>query len=207
MPLSELLVPFLKLSNNMHAEILTKAMGRKVAGQGTWAAGLKVAADFAKANGVQVLNLRDGSGLSRRDGVTPGSIAQLLTAVRAKPWFKTWYDALPIAGNAQRFVGGTLRNRMANTPAANNVHAKTGTLTGVTSLSGYVTSAEGEPLVFSILLNQYLSGAPTDIQDKIAVRLARFTRAAPVDTVSPLRAPAATGSADLECSWLKPVQC
>ena len=209
MPLSELLVPFLKLSNNMHAEILTKAMGRKVAGQGTWAAGLKVATDFAKANGVQVqvLNLRDGSGLSRRDGVTPGSIAQLLTAVRAKPWFKTWYDALPIAGNAERFVGGTLRNRMANTPAANNVHAKTGTLTGVTSLSGYVTSAEGEPLVFSILLNQYLSGAPTDIQDKIAVRLAQFTRSAPVDTVSPLRAPAATGTADLECSWLKPVQC
>ncbi|MEU0565801.1 D-alanyl-D-alanine carboxypeptidase/D-alanyl-D-alanine-endopeptidase [Nonomuraea sp. NPDC005983] len=207
MPLSELLVPFLKLSNNMHAEILTKAMGRKVADQGTWAAGLKVSTDFAKANGVQVLNMRDGSGLSRRDGFSPGSIAQLLTAVRGKPWFKTWYDALPIAGNADRFVGGTLRSRMRGTPAAGNVHAKTGSLTGVTSLSGYVTSAEGEPLVFSIMLNQYLSGSPKDIEDKIAVRLAQFSRSAAVNAPTQLREAPASTSSDLECSWLKPAEC
>ncbi|MBT2235720.1 D-alanyl-D-alanine carboxypeptidase/D-alanyl-D-alanine-endopeptidase [Nonomuraea sp. NEAU-A123] len=207
MPLSELLVPFLKLSNNIHAEILTKAMGRKVSGQGTWAAGLKVSTDFAKANGVQVLNMRDGSGLSRRDGFTPTSIAQLLGAVRAKPWFKTWYDALPIAGNADRFTGGTLRSRMRNTAAANNVHAKTGSLTGVTSLSGYVNSAEGEPLVFSIMLNQFLSSSPKDIEDKIAIRLAQFSRTAPVDAVSQLRSTDESASADLECSWLKPAEC
>ncbi|GAA3306524.1 D-alanyl-D-alanine carboxypeptidase/D-alanyl-D-alanine endopeptidase [Nonomuraea dietziae] len=208
MPLSELLVPFMKLSNNMHAEILTKAMGRKVAGQGTWAAGLKATSDFAKANGVQILNLRDGSGLSRRDGVTAGSIAQLLLSVRSKPWFTTWYNALPIAGNADRFTGGTLRSRMRGTPAANNVHAKTGSLTSVTSLSGYVTSAEGEPLVFSIMLNQYLSGSPKDIEDKIAVRLAKFSRTTP-DAAAQLRsdAPASQEAGDLECSWLKPVQC
>ncbi|MFG1686594.1 D-alanyl-D-alanine carboxypeptidase/D-alanyl-D-alanine-endopeptidase [Nonomuraea sp. NPDC049269] len=207
MPLSELLVPFLKLSNNIHAEILTKAMGRKVSGQGTWAAGLKVSTDFAKANGVQVLNMRDGSGLSRRDGFTPTSIAQLLSAVRAKPWFKTWYDALPIAGNADRFTGGTLRSRMRNTAAANNVHAKTGSLTGVTALSGYVNSAEGEPLVFSIMLNQFLSSSPKDIEDKIAIRLAQFSRTAPVDAVSQLRSTGETATADLECSWLKPAEC
>ncbi|SEM73006.1 D-alanyl-D-alanine carboxypeptidase/D-alanyl-D-alanine-endopeptidase [Nonomuraea pusilla] len=208
MTLGELLVPFMKLSNNIHAEILTKAMGRKVAGQGTWSAGLKVATDFAKANGVQVINMRDGSGLSRRDGFSPGSIAQLLTAVRAKPWFKTWYDSLPVAGNADRFVGGTLRSRMRNTPAANNVHAKTGSLTGVTSLSGYVTSADGEPLVFSIMLNQYLSGSPKDIEDKIAVRLAQFSRANPVDAATAeLRSAQDPSAGDLECSWLKPAQC
>ncbi|NUR84763.1 MAG: D-alanyl-D-alanine carboxypeptidase/D-alanyl-D-alanine-endopeptidase [Nonomuraea sp.] len=206
MPLSELLVPFLKLSNNMHAEILTKAMGRKVASQGSWSAGLKVATDFAKANGVQVINMRDGSGLSRRDGFSPASIAQLLTAVRGKPWFKTWYDALPIAGNPDRFVGGTLRSRMRGTAAANNVHAKTGSLTGVTTLSGYVTDADGEPLVFSIMLNQYLSGAPTDLQDKIAVRLANYSSTKAVDaTASTLRS--STPSSDLECSWLKPAEC
>lgn len=206
MPLSQLLVPFLKLSNNMHAEILTKAMGRKVSGQGTWSAGLKVTSDFAAANGVKVLNLRDGSGLSRRDGVTPTSITQLLLAVRGKPWYQTWYDALPIAGNADRFTGGTLRSRMRNTPAANNVHAKTGSLTSVTSLSGYVTSADGEPLVFSILLNQYLSGSPKDIEDKIAIRLAKFSRANPDSTVQ-LRSETPAGSSDLECSWLKPAEC
>lgn len=208
MPLSELLVPFMKLSNNIHAEILTKAMGRKVAGQGTWAAGLKVSTDFAKANGVEVLNIRDGSGLSRRDGFTPASIARLLTAVRAKPWFQTWYDALPIAGNQDRFVGGTLRSRMRDTAAANNVRAKTGSLTGATALSGYVTSADGEPLVFSIMLNQYLSGSPKDIEDKIAIRLAQFTRAAAVnDAADRRRAAIAEQPGDLECSWLKPVQC
>ncbi|MER6002119.1 D-alanyl-D-alanine carboxypeptidase/D-alanyl-D-alanine-endopeptidase [Nonomuraea angiospora] len=207
MTLGELLVPFLKLSNNIHAEILTKAMGRKVANQGTWSAGLKVSTDFAKANGVQVINMRDGSGLSRRDGFSPGSIVQLLTAVRSKPWFTTWYESLPIAGNAERFVGGTLRSRMRNTPAANNVHAKTGSLTGVTSLSGYVTSAEGEPLIFSIMLNQYLSGSPKDIEDKIAIRLAQFTRATATADATQLRATEQGEAGDLECSWLKPVQC
>ncbi|TDD47779.1 D-alanyl-D-alanine carboxypeptidase/D-alanyl-D-alanine-endopeptidase [Nonomuraea terrae] len=207
MTLGELLVPFMKLSNNIHAEILTKAMGRKAANQGTWAAGLKVVTDFARANGAQVINMRDGSGLSRRDGFSPASIAQFLTAVRGKPWFPTWYESLPVAGNAERFVGGTLRSRMRNTPAADNVRAKTGSLTGVTALSGYVTSADGEPLVFSIMLNQYLSASPKDIEDQIAVRLARFSRTAATADVSPLRAGQASQAGDLECSWLKPAEC
>ncbi|PZG21629.1 D-alanyl-D-alanine carboxypeptidase/D-alanyl-D-alanine endopeptidase [Nonomuraea aridisoli] len=207
MTLGELLVPFMKLSNNIHAEILTKAMGREAANQGTWAAGLKVVTDFARANGAQVINMRDGSGLSRRDGFSPASIAQFLTAVRSKPWFPTWYESLPVAGNAERFVGGTLRSRMRNTPAADNVRAKTGSLTGVTALSGYVTSADGEPLVFSIMLNQYLSASPKDIEDQIAVRLAQFSRTAATTDVSPLRATQASQAGDLECSWLKPVEC
>jgi serine-type D-Ala-D-Ala carboxypeptidase/endopeptidase (penicillin-binding protein 4) len=207
MPLGELLVPFMKLSNNMHAEILTKSMGRKTAGQGTWSAGLKATSEFARAGGVEILSLRDGSGLSRRDGVTPTSIAKLLLSVRGKAWFPTWYDALPIAGAPDRLVGGTLRSRMAGTAATGNVHAKTGSLTGVSSLSGYVTSADGEPLVFSIMLNQYLSASPKDIEDKIAVRLARFSRNAP-DTPVPHRAtPAVPAPGDLECSWLKPSPC
>ncbi len=209
MPLSELLVPFLKLSNNMHAEILTKAMGRKVSGKGTWDAGLAVTLGFAAKNGVKAVRLRDGSGLSRLDGVTPGELTGFLITMRSKPWFKTWYDALPIAGNSDRFTGGTLRSRMAGTPAANNVHAKTGSLTSVTGLSGYVTSADGEPLVFSILTNNYLTGSPkTTVEDAIAVRLAQFKRDTPVDATIQLKNATPEGpESDLECSWLKPVQC
>ncbi|WP_424535956.1 D-alanyl-D-alanine carboxypeptidase/D-alanyl-D-alanine endopeptidase [Sphaerisporangium viridialbum] len=209
MPLSELLVPFLKLSNNMHAEILTKAMGRKVSGKGTWDAGLAVALGFAAKNGVKAVRLRDGSGLSRLDGVTPGELTGFLITMRSKPWFKTWYDALPIAGNSDRFTGGTLRSRMAGTPAANNVHAKTGSLTSVTGLSGYVTSADGEPLVFSILTNNYLTGSPkTTVEDAIAVRLAQFKRDTPVDATIQLKNATPEGpESDLECSWRKPVQC
>ncbi|MET8159892.1 D-alanyl-D-alanine carboxypeptidase/D-alanyl-D-alanine-endopeptidase [Sphaerisporangium sp. NPDC005289] len=210
MPLSQLLVPFLKLSNNMHAEILTKAMGRKVSGKGTWDAGLAVTTAFAKANRVKNVRLRDGSGLSRLDGVTPGELTDYLIALRAKPWFTTWYDALPIAGNADRFTGGTLRSRMAGTAAANNVHAKTGSLTSVSGLSGYVTSADGEPLVFSIITNNYLTGNPKPaVEDAIAVRLAQFKRDTPVDTPAQLRTatPASPDDPARECSWLKPTPC
>jgi serine-type D-Ala-D-Ala carboxypeptidase/endopeptidase (penicillin-binding protein 4) len=208
MPLGQLLVPFMKLSNNMHAEILTKAMGRKVSGKGTWDAGLAVTLGFAAKNGVKTVRLRDGSGLSRLDGVTPGELTAYLIAMRSKPWFKTWYDALPIAGNPDHFTGGTLSGRMRGTPAANNVHAKTGSLTSVTALSGYVTSADGEPLVFSILTNNYLSGTPKNLEDSIAVRLAQFRRNAPADATVQLRNQAPTGpDADLECSWLKPAAC
>ncbi|MBB5132565.1 D-alanyl-D-alanine carboxypeptidase/D-alanyl-D-alanine-endopeptidase (penicillin-binding protein 4) [Thermocatellispora tengchongensis] len=209
MPLSELLVPFLKLSNNMHAEILTKTIGRKVANAGTWSAGLAAIGEFARANGVTTSRLRDGSGLSRVDGLTPAGLTSLLIALRAKPWFPTWYAALPVAGEPGRMVGGTLRSRMRGTPAAGNVHAKTGSLTGVTSLSGYVTSADGEPLVFSIMINQYLSASPKDIEDQIAVRLARFSRTTPADVPATTRARTAGGqdAGDLECSWRKPAPC
>jgi serine-type D-Ala-D-Ala carboxypeptidase/endopeptidase (penicillin-binding protein 4) len=179
MTLAEMYTPFLKLSNNMHAEILTKTLGRVEAGEGSWDAGLQVVSDdLATKFGVDTTKLRqaDGSGLSRWDNIAPREVSDLLVAAQSQPWFQTWYNALPIAGNPDRMVGGTLRNRMRNTPAANNVHAKTGTLTGASALSGYVTDADGERLVFSIIFNNYLSGAPTDLQDKIAVVLARFSR-------------------------------
>ncbi|MCG5214425.1 D-alanyl-D-alanine carboxypeptidase/D-alanyl-D-alanine endopeptidase [Streptosporangium soli] len=207
MPLSELLVPFMKLSNNMHAEILTKSMGKKVSGKGTWAAGLDVISAFVKANGMPTVRLRDGSGLSRVDGLTPSGLTSMLIALRAKPWYPTWYASLPIAGEPDRMVGGTLRSRMRGTPAAGNVRAKTGSLTGVTSLSGYVTSADGEPLVFSVMLNQYLSGSPKDIEDKIAIRLAQFSRNAPADVAQVQLRRTDGGQSDLECSWLKPAPC
>ncbi|TCO51731.1 D-alanyl-D-alanine carboxypeptidase/D-alanyl-D-alanine-endopeptidase (penicillin-binding protein 4) [Kribbella antiqua] len=173
MTVGELMNPFLKLSNNMHAEHLVKAMGAVAEAEGSWSAGLDVVTDYAKSVGVDTsaLRLSDGSGLSRKVNVTADSITDLLIAVQKEPWWQQWYDALPIAGNPDRFTGGTLRSRMRNTPAANNLHGKTGSLTGVTSLSGYVTAADGRKLVFSMISNNYLV-SPRSIEDAVGVTLA-----------------------------------
>lgn len=212
MPLKDLLVPFMKLSNNMHAEILTKAMGVKTAGEGSWSAGLAAIQQYLKGLGIDTAQLRqvDGSGLSRMDHVPADVFAQLLVKVRNEPWYDDWYNGLPVACATDRFVGGTLRSRMCNTPAALNAHAKTGTLTGASSLSGYVTDAGGRDLVFSILLNNYLVSSVTSIQDAIVVTLAKSTGDKAV-AVMP-KSVRGVGGADadssgLECAWLKPRMC
>lgn len=209
MPLSQLLVPFLKLSNNSHAEALVKAMGRQVRGQGSWPAGLGVVTDKVAGLGVDARALRavDGSGLSTMDVVPPDQLTNLLDHARSRPWFGAWYQALPIAGAPDRMVGGTLRGRMAGTPAQNNVHAKTGSMTGVTSLSGYVRAANGHQLAFSLLFNNFLSDAPDDLQDAVAVRLAQYAGAADQSRPresgpTPQQRPNQRGST-LECSWVK----
>ncbi|MBV8932882.1 MAG: D-alanyl-D-alanine carboxypeptidase/D-alanyl-D-alanine-endopeptidase, partial [Kutzneria sp.] len=209
-PLSQLQVPFRKLSNNVHAEILTKAAGRKVFGAGTWEAGLRALSDKLTELGVDSTGTRmvDGSGLSRMDLVSAGQLASLLMTARSRPWFQSWYDALPVAGNHDRLTGGTLRNRMGGTPAANNVHAKTGSLTAVSALSGYVTAANGEKLVFSLLENNFLADSVTDVEDAVAVRLASYGGAGSSAAAHPLppregRALRSGHRAGLECSWTK----
>ena len=208
MPLSELLVPFLKLSNNGHAEVLVKEMGRQAADQGTWSAGLEAETAALADLGVDTdaLRLVDGSGLSRQDFVAPRQVTDLLIAARGQPWFETWYAALPIAGESDRFVGGTLRSRMVGTPAAGNVHAKTGSLTAVSGLSGYVASADGEPLVFSVLQNYYLGVNAKQVEDQIAIRLAQFSRT-PGTAAAAQGIPAVPktdyGPDGVECSWVK----
>ena len=175
-PLSALLIPFLKLSNNGHAEILAKSIGREVVGHGTWRAGLSTIAKHIGKRGVDVETVRivDGSGLSTGNLISPESITRLLLAVRNASWFNNWYDALPVAGDSRRFVGGTLSNRMVNTIAANNVHAKTGSLNGVSTISGYLTDAGGRDVVFSMMFNNYIGKAPNDLQDAIILRLCQM---------------------------------
>lgn len=178
MPLSALLVPFLKISNNGHAEVLTKTVARKLYGQGTWSAGMTAIARYIGTAGVDTDAIRivDGSGLSTANLISPEAIAKVLLATRNKPWFNTWYDALPIAGNTQRMVGGTLSSRLVNTTAANNVHAKTGSLNGVSTISGYLTDAGGREIVFSIMFNNYIGSAPTDLQDAMVLYLSQMTQ-------------------------------
>ncbi|MGW6278115.1 D-alanyl-D-alanine carboxypeptidase/D-alanyl-D-alanine endopeptidase [Kribbella sp. NPDC055071] len=188
MTVGELLTPFLKLSNNMHAETLVKAMGAVVDADGSWPAGLGVVTDYAKSLGVDTSRIRlsDGSGLSRKVNVTADAVTDVLIGAQKEPWFQQWYNALPIAGNPDRFTGGTLRNRMRNTPAANNLHGKTGSLTGVTALSGYVSTKDGRKLVFSMISNNYLS-SPVSIEDAVGVTLASWSDQTPPAAVNNLK--------------------
>jgi D-alanyl-D-alanine carboxypeptidase/D-alanyl-D-alanine-endopeptidase (penicillin-binding protein 4) len=116
----------------------------------------------------------EGSGLSRNNLTTPNATVALLKFMRHHKDAEIYINALPIAG-----VDGTLRRRMKGTPAANNLRGKTGTLRWAHSLSGYVTTAAGEHLVFSIMLNRFQNRdpqrSPTADMDAIAVMLAGFT--------------------------------
>jgi D-alanyl-D-alanine carboxypeptidase/D-alanyl-D-alanine-endopeptidase (penicillin-binding protein 4) len=117
------------------------------------------------------LSLFDGSGLARQNLITAESTVQLLTYMSQHRYAQVYRDAQPIAG-----IDGTLRGRMRNTVAAGNLRAKTGTLSTVSGLSGYVTSAAGERLVFSIVVNHYPDDMPPrqNYMDTIAVLLASF---------------------------------
>jgi len=117
------------------------------------------------------LRLVDGSGLSRSDELTPKAVATVLYQARRAPWFSSFYAALPVAGDPRRMVGGSLRDRMNGTRAADNARAKTGSLTGVTALSGYVRGRDGRKYVFSMISN-YTGTSPRPVEDKFVETLA-----------------------------------
>src|SRR5699024_2355462 len=119
------------------------------------------------------LQLRDGSGMSHKNMVTSDELTKLLYELQEKEWFPVYKTSLPVAGIDERFVGGTLRYRLQDPATKGNVIAKTGSISGVSTLSGYVTSADEENLIFSILINSYLVGPVTPIEDEIATILAK----------------------------------
>ncbi|MEO3777175.1 D-alanyl-D-alanine carboxypeptidase [Micromonospora sp. B11E3] len=106
-------------------------------------------------------------------------------------------------------VGGTLRSRMRGTPAAGNVHAKTGSLTGASSLSGYVTAADGHLLAFSVVLNNYLASSVKGLEDQIAIALATYDgQSAGAARLAPPTAPETPRTPEgVECPWVKPILC
>jgi len=177
-PLQALITPLLKLSNNNMSEALLKAMGRKTANAGTAAAGVAAVAAFMQRQGLDPATLSqvDGSGLSRRNLVSAQNLTDLLLVTAKQPWFDAWYNALPIAGNADRMTGGSLRYRLRGTAAENNLHAKTGSMAGVSSLSGYITDAEGRRLVFSMISNNYVSDAAPvrALENRLALALSQW---------------------------------
>ena len=177
MPLAKLLVPFMKLSNNGHAEALTKAMGAKETGVGSWAAGLQYTRRYLSQSGASLAGVRlsDGSGLTRANKLTPRALAMALRHAQSETWFPAFRASMPVAGNRNRMIGGTLRNRMNSTTAANNARAKTGTLTGVTALSGYVRGRGGRLYVFS-MLSEHNGNSPRPVENTFVIALANWAR-------------------------------
>jgi D-alanyl-D-alanine carboxypeptidase/D-alanyl-D-alanine-endopeptidase (penicillin-binding protein 4) len=170
-PLADILKAMLKPSQNQLAEMVYRTIALERFGTGRPdSASAAVTAQLATW-GVppEEAIVRDGSGLSRFDFVTPRTVVRVLDAMRQSPDFAAFYDALPIAG-----VDGTLDTRMRGTPAAGNAHGKTGSMSQVRSLSGYVTTADQQMLIFSILANNFStpSSAVSALQDAIVARLA-----------------------------------
>jgi len=149
-PLSALLVETNQESNNLYAEVLLRTLGTGGSGD-TTEQGLKKITETLTALGVnsQSYVLVDGSGLSRQNLVSPEAIAQTLKLMAQTPQAAIYRASLPTAG-----VNGTLGGRFLNTTAQGHLQAKTGTLTAVSALSGYLDVPSYQPLVFSILLNQ-----------------------------------------------------
>jgi D-alanyl-D-alanine carboxypeptidase/D-alanyl-D-alanine-endopeptidase (penicillin-binding protein 4) len=133
---------------------------------GTTKSGARVATTYARSLGVKA-SLADGSGLSRSDRAAPKQIARLLRALRRRAGFSAFYSSLPVAGR-----DGTLASRMRSGPARGRCHAKTGTLSDVSALSGYCVSRSGRTLIFSVLNNRTNISSARSVQDRVAQLLA-----------------------------------
>lgn len=167
LPLSETLARMNKPSDNLLAECFVRLLSPV----GSYDAGHELETPVFQKLGVDTdkIALVDGCGVGRRDFVTARAVTALLVGMHRRPDWQLYYNSLPIAG-----VDGTLKGRMKGTAAQNNVHAKTGTLSQVRALSGYVTGKDGHLYVFSLLMNNFPGKAKTagDVQDKFVEELA-----------------------------------
>lgn len=166
-----------KVSDNLSAENTLKTLAAVKRGiPGKAVNGIYVVNEFLSTLGIDTTAylMADGSGVSHYNLLTTEMLIQLLAAVYNRPdLFPLFYESLPIAG-----VDGTIRGRMKAMAAEGNVRAKTGTISGVSSLSGYVKSRENEMLAFSIMMQNFIkpNRLYREAQDRIANLLARFSR-------------------------------
>jgi D-alanyl-D-alanine carboxypeptidase/D-alanyl-D-alanine-endopeptidase (penicillin-binding protein 4) len=150
-----------KVSQNLHAELLLRLLGKLHGSDGSFAEGTRVVRQFLADAGVDDGDFffYDGSGESHDDRIAPRALTQLLAYAQRQPWGAAWRETLPVAG-----VDGTLVNRFKNSPLKGHLWAKTGTLDEVNTLSGYLTTTSGKTLAFSILVNGHRPGSNAELQ-------------------------------------------
>jgi D-alanyl-D-alanine carboxypeptidase/D-alanyl-D-alanine-endopeptidase (penicillin-binding protein 4) len=156
-------------SNNYYAETLIKLLGARFGATGSTSAGAAVVTRFARSEGSYV-HAVDGSGLTRSGKASTAQVARFLQAMRAEPYGEDFVNSLAVAGRE-----GTVADRMDGTAAAGRCRVKTGTLTGVSALSGYCFNASGRTMIFSILMNGVRDlGLAHLEQDRIAAAVASY---------------------------------
>ncbi len=170
-PLRDVHTRMQKPSQNQMAESIFKTIALDRTGVGTADSARAVIERTLESWGISTAEaaVRDGSGLSRHDYVSPRAVVRLLTVMQSHPAFDAFYAALPVAG-----VDGTIASRMRGTPAAGNLRAKTGFVDKARSLSGYVNTSDGHQLVFAILCNNWVGSVREveRVQDAIGAYLA-----------------------------------
>ncbi len=173
--LAEIMRPFLKRSQNQIGEMLLRTLGAVETDTGSVEAGRRVVERTLTSWGIpeSYYIYVDGSGLSRYNYLSPEALVRLLRVMARRPEFDAFYAALPVAG-----VDGTLERRMRGSYAEENARAKTGFISNARSLSGYVTTVDGELLAFSIIANNFDAPIRTVeyLQDLAVERLANFSR-------------------------------
>ncbi len=173
--LGAVLPELLKPSDNQIAEMLVRALGVEESQRGTAEAGLDVMEEQLREWGVEAgaIDLRDGSGMSRYNQVTPAAMTRLLRRLWQLPDFELFRDAMPAAAE-----DGTLDGRLLGTPAAGELRGKTGSLSAVHALSGYVRAGDGRTLVYSLLLNGYDSSSDVAVamEDLVVEQLSLYRR-------------------------------
>ncbi|HWG18967.1 MAG TPA: D-alanyl-D-alanine carboxypeptidase/D-alanyl-D-alanine-endopeptidase [Terracidiphilus sp.] len=170
-PVAEDILLTNKISQNLHAELLLRLLGKTLGNAGSFAEGARVVRQFMLSAGADDNDFffYDGSGMSMDDRIAPLALTRLLSYAARQPWGEAWRHTLPIAG-----VDGTLSGRFKNSPLKGRMWAKTGTLNESSALSGYLTTAAGKTLIFSILVNGHRPGSNAENQaiDRIAEAIA-----------------------------------
>jgi D-alanyl-D-alanine carboxypeptidase/D-alanyl-D-alanine-endopeptidase (penicillin-binding protein 4) len=154
-PLAQDLATINKLSQNVHAELLLRRIGRQ-RGTGSIADGIAAVRATLERAGVarRHYDLSDGSGMSTYNRIAPRGMVALLRWAAAQPWGAAWRATFPVAG-----VDGTLARRFKGSPLEGRLFAKTGSLNASTALSGYMIARSGRLLVFSAFANDIPEGA------------------------------------------------